>query len=487
MSERLIFERSRPGVRGALLPELDVPKQGKDQLIPNDLKRVAPLRLPEVSEPEVVRHFTNLSVLNHHIDKGMYPLGSCTMKYNPKINDRMAALPGFYELHPMAPDFASQGALALLKELEDTLAEITGLPAISLQQSAGAQGEFTCMLITRAYHRDRGDAERDEVIIPDSAHGTNPASVRFAGMKTVELKSNAEGRVDLEALKSVVGPKTAGMMLTNPNTLGMFETEIEAIAKVIHDAGGLLYLDGANMNALAGLVKPGDMGFDMMHLNLHKTFSTPHGGGGPGAGPIAVIEKLRPYLPVPRIIEEDGLYRLDEGFPSSVGRMHSYMGNFGVLVRALTYMRSLGAEGIRAMSTNAILNANYLLARLEETFAVKVPGPCMHEFVLSAKKQKKLGVRAADISKRLLDFGIHSPTTYFPLIVEEALMIEPTESESRETLDRFVDVMKQIAKEVEENPELVKNAPHTTPVQRPNEAQAARNLRLRWEPAGGGE
>jgi len=481
VSEKLLFERSRPGVRGAVVPPLDVPARGMEALIPAGLRREDVPRLPEVSEPEVVRHFTNLSVLNHHVDRDMYPLGSCTMKYNPKINDRMAGLAGFSEIHPLAPVSGVQGALALLKELERALQVITGLPAVSLQPSAGAQGEFTCMLLARAYHRDRGET-RDEVVIPDSAHGTNPASVRFAGMKAVEVKSGARGRVDLDALRKVAGPRTAAMMLTNPNTLGIFETEIGDIASIIHEAGGLLYLDGANMNALAGIALPGVMGFDMMHLNLHKTFSTPHGGGGPGAGPIAVREDLRPYLPVPRIVEEDGVYRLDHDCPKSVGRVHGFYGNFGVLVRAATYIRSLGAAGIREMSRNAILNANYLMARLRDTYEVKMPGPCMHEFVLSARSQKKRGVRAADISKRLLDFGFHSPTTYFPLIVEEALMIEPTESESKDTLDRFVDVMKTIAREVEESPETVQQAPHRTPIQRPDEARAARKLRVRWTP-----
>lgn len=478
MSERLIFERSRPGVVGTLLPDLDVPAQ---DVVPEELKRNGVPALPEVSEPEVVRHFTNLSVLNHHIDKDMYPLGSCTMKYNPKINDRMASLGGFAGLHPMVPDESAQGTLRAMWELQESLSAITGLPAVSLAPAAGAQGELTCMLMAREYHLERGE-DRDEVIIPDSAHGTNPASVRIAGMKAVELKSNTEGRVDLDTLKAAIGPKTAAMMLTNPNTLGMFESEIEGIAEALHANGSFLYLDGANMNALSGLIKPGAMGFDMMHINLHKTFSTPHGGGGPGAGPIAVTSELEPYLPKPRIVNEGGVFRLEENYPKSVGRVHSFVGNVGVLLRALTYIMSLGSNGIRAMSTNAIINANYLLARLQDAYAVKVPGPCMHEFVLSARRQKKLGVRASDISKRLLDFGLHSPTTYFPLIVEEALMIEPTESESKEALDRFADAMLAINEEVKTDPEKVKGAPYTTPIQRPDEARAARFLKLRWEP-----
>ena len=482
MPEKLIFERSRPGTRGALIAPLDVPSKGVDALVPAGLQRSVPPVMPEVSEPVVVRHFTNLSVLNHHVDKDFYPLGSCTMKYNPKINDRMAALPGFAYLHPMAPEASIQGALALMWELERALAEITGLPAVSLQPAAGAQGELTAMLIARAYHRSRGDEERVEVVIPDSAHGTNPASVAMAGMKAVEVKSNAEGRLDLEALEAVLGPRTAAMMLTNPNTVGIFERRIDEIAKRVHAAGGLMYLDGANMNALVGLVRPGDMGFDMMHLNLHKTFSTPHGGGGPGAGPVAVRSDLAPFLPAPTLVRDGDAYRLEENRPLTVGRMHGFAGNFLVLVRALAYIRSLGAAGLAEVSHQAILNANYLLARLKGTYAVKYPGPCMHEFVLSAVKQKKQGARAADISKRLLDFGFHAPTTYFPLIVEEALMIEPTETEPLGTLDRFVDVMIEIAEEIERDPEKVRNAPHTTPVIRPDEARAARQLRVKWTP-----
>jgi glycine dehydrogenase subunit 2 len=379
----------------------------------------------------------------------------------------------------MTPPSAVQGALRVLRIMEETLARITGLPAVSLQPAAGAQGELTAMLIARAYQRDRGEG-RDEVIIPDSAHGTNPASVRIAGMRTVEIKSGPDGRVDVEALADALGPRTAAMMLTNPNTLGIFETEIERIAGMVHEAGGLMYLDGANMNALVGLAKPGAMGFDMMHLNLHKTFSQPHGGGGPGSGPIAVREDLRPYLPFPVVQEGAEGLALDFDRPKSVGRVHSFYGNFGVVIRALTYIWSLGAPGLSAVSRNAILNANYLLSRLEKEYRLKYPGPCMHEFVLSATEQKKRGVRASDISKRILDFGMHAPTTYFPLIVEEALMMEPTETESKETLDRFAEVMLQIAREAREEPETVTGAPHTTVVARPDEAAAARRPKLTW-------
>jgi glycine dehydrogenase subunit 2 len=468
-------------VRGALLPRLDLPARGTEELIPSSVRREKAPVLPEVSEPEVVRHFTNLSVLNHHVDRDLYPLGSCTMKYNPKINERMASLPGWTLLHPFTPEGGAQGALALMKELESALAEITGLPAVSLQPAAGAQGELTAMLIARAYHAERGE-ERDEVIIPDSAHGTNPASVRIAGLKAVEIRSNREGKVDLEGLRGAVGPRTAAMMVTNPNTLGIFESEIQAVADIVHEAGALLYLDGANMNALVGLARPGEMGFDMMHLNLHKTFSTPHGGGGPGAGPIAVTEDLREFLPYPVVVEEGSALRLDYGRPRSVGRVHGFFGNFGVLVRALTYILSLGPTGLREVSRNAILNANYLLSRLGQTFALRYPGPCMHEFVVSALPQKQRGVRAADISKRLLDYGFHAPTTYFPLIVEEALMIEPTETESKAALDRFAEALLAIDREIREEPETVKNAPHRTPVSRPDEAAAARRPRLRWTP-----
>ena len=479
MAEKLIIEHSRPGTRGALLTPLDVPVRGTERLVPESLRRRAALGLPEVSEPTVVRHFTNISVLNHHVDKDFYPLGSCTMKYNPKINDRMAALPGFAGLHPMSPDESIQGALALLWELERALSEITGFPAVSLQPAAGAQGEFTAMMVAGAFHRTRGD-DRNEVIIPDSAHGTNPASVAMAGMKAVEVKSGPDGRVDPEAVKRALGPRTAAMMVTNPNTLGIFETRIGEVASVVHAAGGLMYLDGANMNALVGLVRPGEMGFDMMHLNLHKTFSTPHGGGGPGAGPIAVRTDLAPFLPAPVIEKNGDRFRFVHDRPQSVGRVHGFHGNFLVLVRALAFIRSLGAAGLREVSRNAILNANYLLARLSEAYDLKYPGPCMHEFVLSATRQKKRGVRAADISKRLLDHGFHAPTTYFPLIVEEALMIEPTETESLATLDRFVESMLAIAREVETDPDTVRQAPHTTPVDRPDEAQAARQLKVKW-------
>lgn len=486
VDNRLIFEMSSRGRTGYTMPKLDVPALSDDDAVPRKFRREKPPELPEVSEPEVVRHFTNISVLNHHVDRDFYPLGSCTMKYNPKVNDRAAALPGMSDIHPLAPEEVSQGALALLFDLKTMLAEITGLPAVTLQPAAGAQGELTAMLMCRRYHIDRGQPERDKVIIPDSAHGTNPATVRIAGMKVIEIKSNAAGLVDLEALKAALGPETAAMMLTNPNTLGIFERDVEIITALVHEAGGLVYMDGANMNALAGQIRPGDMGFDMMHLNLHKTFSQPHGGGGPGAGPVCVRADLAPYLPAPEVVRDaDGRFRLDYDRPKSIGRLHGHHGNYGALVRTTAYLWLLGREGVERMSRMAVINANYLMTKLAPIFELPYAGPCMHECVLSGRKFKSNGVRTMDIAKRILDFGMYAPTVYFPLIVEEALMIEPTESETKDTLDRFVEIMRTIAREALENPEIVKNAPHTTPVRRPDEGKAAREAKLRWRPAAG--
>ena len=486
MDNRLIFEMSSPGRTGYTMPKLDVPALSSDDEVPRKFRREKPPELPEVSEPEVVRHFTNISVLNHHVDRDFYPLGSCTMKYNPKVNDRVAALPGMADIHPLAPESVSQGALALLHDLQTMLAEITGLPAVTLQPAAGAQGELTAMLMTRRYHIDRGQPERDKVIIPDSAHGTNPATVRIAGMKVIEIKSNARGLVDLEALRAALGPDTAAMMLTNPNTLGIFERDVQKITGLVHEAGGLVYMDGANMNALAGQIRPGDMGFDMMHLNLHKTFSQPHGGGGPGAGPVCVRADLAPYLPAPLVVREaDGRFRLDADRPKSIGRVHGHHGNYGALVRTTAYIWLLGREGVERMSRLAVINANYLMVKLAPIFELPYAGPCMHECVLSGRKFKPNGVRTMDIAKRILDFGMYAPTVYFPLIVEEALMIEPTESETKDTLDRFIEIMRTIAREALEEPEMVKNAPHTTPVRRPDEGKAAREAKLRWRPAAG--
>jgi glycine dehydrogenase subunit 2 len=481
--EPLIFERSVPGHVGYRIEPLDVPDLPVSELLPAAHLRRRPLRFPEVTEPTVVRHFTRLSVLNHHIDRDVFPLGSCTMKYNPKANEVAAALPGFARLHPLAPEAAVQGALELMARLASYLAELTGMDRVSLQPAAGAQGEFTGLLIARAYFRDRGE-ERTRVIFPDSAHGTNPASAAMAGFESVEIASNARGLVDLEALERELDGRAAAFMLTNPNTLGLFEEEIGEIAARVHRAGALLYLDGANMNALAGIARPGDMGFDICHLNLHKTFSTPHGGGGPGSGPVGVKAALEPYLPRPTIEQRGGRYVLDWDRPRSVGKPHSFYGNFGMHVRALAYILALGPDGIRECTENAVLNANYLKSLLIGEYDLPYSAPSLHEFVLSGDRQKAHGVRTADIAKRLLDHGFYAPTVYFPLIVPEAMMIEPTESETQDSLDRFGQALLDIAREARESPEVVRDAPHTTPVKRLDEARAARELKLRWEPAG---
>jgi glycine dehydrogenase subunit 2 len=483
--EPLIFERSHPGRVGYRLDPLDVPEQPLGELLPARFQRRRAPRLPEVTEATAVRHYTRLSVLNHHVDRDIYPLGSCTMKYNPKANDAAAALPGFAGLHPLAPEAAVQGALALMHALSRCLAEITGLDRVSLQPAAGAQGELTGMLLARAYFADRGE-QRTRVIFPDSAHGTNPASLRLAGFEPVEIRSNARGLVDLEVLGSELDDRTAAFMLTNPNTLGLFEPEILEIARRVHEAGALLYLDGANMNALVGVARPGDMGFDICHLNLHKTFSTPHGGGGPGSGPVGVRDMLEPYLPRPTIARhDDGRFALDWERPRSIGKMHSFVGNFGVLVRAYAYILSLGPEGLRENTENAVVNANYLKSRLVGAYELPYTSASLHEFVLSGSRQKAAGVRTLDIAKRLLDYGFYAPTVYFPLIVDEAIMIEPTESETVRSLDRFAEAMLEIARDVHERPELILEAPHVTPVARLDEAHAARHLRLRWTPSAG--
>jgi len=477
----LIFEKSSPGRVGYSLPEPDVPIRPLDELIPPELIRDIPPRLPELSEPGVVRHYINLSLKNFSIDGNFYPLGSCTMKYNPKVNDDAAVLSGFDLAHPLQPGEMSQGALRLMHELEGFLCEIGGVDRVSLQPAAGAQGELAGMLMVRAYHEANGEVEkRDKVIIPDSAHGTNPASAHLAGFHVVEVKSTAEGLVDPQRLREVVGPDTAGFMLTVPNTLGLFEKDIMEISKIVHDSGGLMYMDGANLNALVGLVKPGDMGFDVVHFNLHKTFSTPHGGGGPGAGPVGVKALLAPYLPAPTVEKEGEKYFLDYNKPLSIGRLQAFNGNFGVLVRAWAYIRTMGAEGLREVSENAIINANYLLARLKGRYQPAHDRFCMHECVFSAKRQKERGVRAMDVAKRLLDFGFHAPTVYFPLVVDEAIMIEPTETESRETLDAFIDAMIKIDDEATADPEHFKDAPYTTELSRLDEAEAARRPIIRY-------
>lgn len=483
MTEKVIYELSSPGRIGANLPELDVPEKPVSSLLPPGTVREN-LNLPEASEPEVVRHFVRLSTLNHHVDKGFYPLGSCTMKYNPKINEYVARFAGFSQIHPLQPEDTVQGALKLMYQLRDCLLEIGGMDEITFQPSAGAQGELTGLLMIKAYHQKNRE-KRTQVIIPDSAHGTNPASLTIAGFELVEVKSNSLGLVDVEELKKVVSEKTAAFMLTNPNTLGLFEREILEIAKIIHDAGALLYMDGANLNALLGIVRPGDMGFDVVHFNLHKTFSTPHGGGGPGAGPVGVKKNLEPFLPVPlvaRKVEKSGKERffLDYKRPNSIGKLQAFYGNFGILVRGLAYILANGPEGLRMIAEDAIINANYILKKLKEFYHLPYQERCMHELVLSGNKQKAKGVKTMDIAKRLLDFGIHAPTVYFPLIVPEALMIEPTESESKESVDEFIAAMIQIAKEVETDPDLVRNAPHNTPVARLDELKAAKELDVRW-------
>ena len=486
MSEKLIFELSSPGREGFSLPLVDVPERESEELIPKYLLRENPPELPEVSEVDVARHFIRLSVLNHHVDRGFYPLGSCTMKYNPKINETLSRLPGFSNLHPHQPENTAQGALKLMFELGEYLNEIAGMDQITLQPAAGAHGELTGLLMINAYHR-KNKMPRTKVIIPDSAHGTNPASVITAGFSTVQIKSNPKGLVDVEELKRVMDDDVAALMLTNPNTLGLFESQILEISQVVHEAGALLYMDGANLNAMMGIARPGDMGFDVVHFNLHKTFSTPHGGGGPGSGPLGVKENLAHFLPVPVVkkrMNKNGReeYYLDDKRPLSIGKMHSFYGNFGVMVKAYTYIRQMGAKGLREVSENAIINANYLKENLKAYFNLPYDEVCQHEFVLSGVNQlRERGVKTLDIAKRLLDYGLHAPTVYFPLIVPEALMIEPTETESKESLDEFIQAMIQIAKEVEENPEMVRSAPQNTPVTRLDEGKAARDLNVRWK------
>ena len=481
-SAALIFERSRSGRRAIDLPISDVPVESVSSLIPAAFLRKEPADLPEVSQLDLVRHFTELSQRTFGVDSGFYPLGSCTMKYNPKINEDVAALPGLAGLHPLEDVRDTQGALKLMFDLQTMLSEIGGMDAVSLQPAAGAHGELTGLKLIRAYHRHHGQ-NRTQVIVPDSAHGTNPASVTVCGMEVVEIKSHPDGAIDLEALRAVVGPNTAALMLTNPSTLGLFEKNICAVTEIVHAAGGLVYYDGANANAIMGLTRPGDMGFDVVHFNLHKTFSTPHGGGGPGAGPVGVKKILEPFLPIPVVVQnEEGIYCFDTQRPLSIGRMHAFYGNFGVLIRAYAYILSMGAAGLRQASEDAVLNANYCLARLREVYHAPFDRYCMHECVLTSKKQNSQGIKTLDIAKRLLDYGVHPPTIYFPLIVEEALMIEPTETESLETLDTFIAIMRQIAEEATTNPDLIRQAPSTTVVGRLDEATAARKPNLRWKP-----
>jgi glycine dehydrogenase subunit 2 len=472
----LIFELSKKGREGIQAPPTDVP-QARVSL---RMQRKAPLRLPEVTENQVVRHYVNLSTMNHHVDKDLYPLGSCTMKYSPKINDEIAAHPGFSALHPMQPVSTVQGALRVLHALSQALCEIAGMDAITLQPAAGAQGELTALLIFRAYLMKRDGNPRRKVIIPDSAHGTNPASIAMAGYEVVQTASGPDGLLDIGGLEKAVDADTAALMVTNPNTLGLFESRISEAVACMHNAGGLVYMDGANLNALMGITRPGDMGFDACHLNLHKTFSTPHGGGGPGSGPVAVKRHLEPFLPVPVLSTKDGGYFWEWNRPDSMGQMHGFYGNFGVAVRALAYILMMGSDGLYAVSENAIINANYLRARLAYHYDLPYSQPCMHEVVFSGDRQKAHGVKTLDIAKRLLDFGFHPPTVYFPLIVHEALMIEPTETESKETLDRFVEAMIQIDHESQAEPERLRDAPMNTPVRRLDEVGAARNLNINY-------
>ncbi|MGP1910190.1 aminomethyl-transferring glycine dehydrogenase subunit GcvPB [Metabacillus sp. JX24] len=480
-NQPLIFELTKPGRTGYSLPEMDIPERSADELIPADYLRTEEAELPEVSELDIMRHYTALSKRNHGVDSGFYPLGSCTMKYNPKINENVARMAGLAHIHPLQDESTVQGALELMYDLQEHLVEITGMDEVTLQPAAGAHGEWTGLMMIRAYHEANGDTGRTKVIVPDSAHGTNPASATVAGFETVTVKSNEHGLVDLEDLKRVVGDDTAALMLTNPNTLGLFEENILDMAKIVHDAGGKLYYDGANLNAVLSKARPGDMGFDVVHLNLHKTFTGPHGGGGPGSGPVGVKADLIPYLPKPVLVKRGDKYAFDYDRPQSIGRVKPFYGNFGINVRAYTYIRTMGPDGLKAVTEFAVLNANYMMRRLSEAYDLPFDRHCKHEFVLSGKRQKKLGVRTLDIAKRLLDFGYHPPTIYFPLNVEECIMIEPTETESKETLDSFIDAMLQIAKEAEENPEMVQEAPHTTVVGRLDETTAARKPILRYQ------
>jgi glycine dehydrogenase subunit 2 len=483
-AEKLIFEHSRPG-RGASDQWPRESPQAPD--LPQNLRRRQAPLLPEVGELEAVRHFTRLSQLNFSIDTHFYPLGSCTMKYNPKACNQYAMLPEFLGRHPLGPESHGQGFLACLYELQEMLKEVTGMQAVALSPMAGAQGEFAGVAMIRAYHRSRGDLARNEIIVPEAAHGTNPATATMCGCVVREIPVNAEGDIDIDTLKGVVGPNTAGIMLTNPSTLGVFERRIEEVARIVHAVGGLLYYDGANLNAILGKVRPGDMGFDVIHMNLHKTFSTPHGGGGPGAGAVGVSARLQPFLPLPVVAKESDRYRwlVEKDLPQSIGRLSGFMGNAGVLLRAYIYMRLLGRTGMSQVGEYATLNANYLLARLRQAgFDPAYPSRrASHEFILTLKRQaREYGVTAMDFAKRLLDYGMHAPTTYFPLLVPECLLIEPTETETKEALDGFISAMEQIQKEAEQEPERVTSAPHTMPVRRLDDVRAAKQLDLRWKP-----
>jgi len=472
----LIFERSQPGRRAGRIPDYGLPPPE----LPSDLRRKRPPRLPEVSEPELVRHITALADRTFGVDTGFYPLGSCTMKHNPRVNERVARLPGFRDLHPLQEDEGAQGALELMWQLQEILSEIAGLPAVTLQPAAGSQGELTGLMLMRAYFADRDEA-RDTIITPDTAHGTNPASVTMAGYELEKVETDARGNLDLGNLRAKVNERTAGLMLTNPSTLGLFDEGIEEVAAIFHDAGALLYYDGANLNAVVGISRPGDMGFDIVHYNLHKTFSQPHGGGGPGGGPVAVRASIEPFLPAPRVVRDGDTYRLDFDVPKSIGRVRGFAGPFGVFVRSYAFMRAYGPE-LREMSEAAVLNANYVLAGLRDVYELPYDRHCMHEFVLSARSLKREhGVTALDVAKRLMDYGIHPPTVYFPLVVPEALMIEPTETEPKERLDAFVEAMRRIAEEAATSPEVLHEAPHGRPVRRLDEVRAAKQPVVRHD------
>jgi glycine dehydrogenase subunit 2 len=474
---KLIFEKSQPGRRGGELPRPDLPAVE----IPSEVARARPPRLPEIAEPEILRHFTELSTRNFGIDTGFYPLGSCTMKHNPRVNERLVMLPGFRDLHPLQDEDGSQGALELMWRLQEALIEVSGLHACSLQPAAGSQGELTGLMLMRAYFADRGEADRrDTIVTADTAHGTNPASVTMSGYKLAKVDTDARGNVDLDHLRELVNERTAGLMLTNPSTLGLFDEHIEEISRIFHEAGALLYYDGANLNAVCGISRPGDMGFDIVHINLHKTFSQPHGGGGPGGGPIVVRDMLEPFLPVPAVVRDGDAFRLDHNRPKSIGKVRGYTGPFGVFVRSYAYIRSYGPR-LREMSEVAVLNANYLLALLRHAYDLPYDRLCMHEFVLSAKTLKReFGISALDVAKRLMDYGFHPPTIYFPLVVAEALMIEPTETEAKETIDAFAEAMSAITREARGDPEVIKEAPHYRPVKRLDEVRAAKQLVVKY-------
>lgn len=479
--EKMIFELSKKGRKAYSLPPLDVDDIDVREYLPEGYIRKDEVEFPEVSELDLVRHYTLLSKKNYSIDSGFYPLGSCTMKYNPKINEDMAANPKFSRLHPLQDGSTVQGALEVMYRTQEALKEITGMDAFTLQPAAGAHGELTGLMIIKKYHEVRNDTKRRKIIVPDSAHGTNPASVTVAGFEAVEIPSMKDGSVSIEALKAVLDDETAGLMLTNPSTLGLFEKNICELAELVHAAGGLLYYDGANMNAIMGIARPGDMGFDVLHLNLHKTFSTPHGGGGPGSGPVGVKAHLACHLPVPVVAKTDDKYHLDYGIDQSIGRIKNFFGNFGVVLRAYSYILSMGSDGLKEASTSAVLNANYIKEMLKDDYRVAIDETCMHEVVFAGIKDKDTGVTTLEIAKRLIDYGFHPPTIYFPLIVDSSIMVEPTETESIETMDEFIAAMKSIAKEARENPELLHSAPHNSPVRRLDEVKAARSPKLKWK------